>query len=88
MREQPFYVHRIGHDEATDIESVRGGEVFCSTGYNAALDLWLAKHQRDFSEHDWFDVVVMTEAGTHQTFTVNMEVRPVARLAEHQCLDG
>ena len=83
-----FHVLRIGHTEATDVDAVRAGETVDASSHNEAANAWAKSRLRDFSQNDWFDLVVMDERGKHITFEVEMQVRPVMRLANCQELDA
>jgi len=82
-----FHVHRIGHDEATDIGSIRKAPVFEAGDHEKAARNFLRSHDEPyFTDH--FDLVVMDENGQHVTFDVGTKTIWQMKLHEFQCLDG
>lgn len=87
-RMHKYHVLKIHHDTETSVSAIRNkGEVIETRGdHNAAADIWASKHARDFSQFDYFDLVVMNEAGRHITLVVTTKCVPEMRLSDCQDL--
>ena len=82
-----YHVLRIGHDEATDVASIRAGEAIDATSHWQAARKWLHALGEAYG-YEHHDLVVMDEAGAHVTYEVETKCERHLTVHEHQCLDG